>query len=238
MLAINNKIFDSKVAANGPWRNISNLGAYSLHFRGLEGTVWVEVSNDPAVLTDGATISAPSAPTGQAVNAAPSQGNQGSFKAKITYVTPGGETTPSTASSAISVPSASQTPQVNAPSADAGGFAVGWNVYLSNDGGVTYWLQNSGTLSFQQSFILIDFTQGTPPPTSNTSGQPNAGINVAPGGNLTTASTGVIGETQVIADGAGNLVYNPSCINFNFIRVRKTGGGSTETIAYLFGQNV
>lgn len=236
MLAINNKIFDSAAAANGLWRNISNLGAYSLHFRGLEGNVWVEVSNDPNVLTNGTVISAPVQPTGSAVPADPSDGNAGTWLFKVTYVTPGGETTASVASASVVVSNNSKTLQVNSPIQDAGGFAVGWNVYVNNGDGV-YRLQNETAMAIGQPFILIDFyPAGEGTPSTNTSGQPNAGLNVS--GNLTVATTGASGETQIIADGAGNLVFNPSCINFNFIRVRKTGGGSTETFAYLLGQNI
>jgi hypothetical protein len=37
------------------------------------------------------------------------------------------------------------------------------------------------------------------------------------------------------ADGT-QAVWSPSCLVWNYIRVVKTGGGSTETVAYLFGQ--
>ena len=62
MLTANNTIFSSQNALNGQWRNIQNWVAFSLQINGLEGNVWVEVSNDPNVVTDGANISAPSAP--------------------------------------------------------------------------------------------------------------------------------------------------------------------------------
>lgn len=52
MLTANNKIFESQSAANGQWRDINNWTALSIHLKGLEGNVWVEVSNDPACLKD------------------------------------------------------------------------------------------------------------------------------------------------------------------------------------------
>lgn len=52
MLTANNLIFDSTdAAANGGWRNVNNWTAFSIHVKGLEGNVWVEVCNDPACLT-------------------------------------------------------------------------------------------------------------------------------------------------------------------------------------------
>jgi len=38
----------TKAAANGAWTWIGNWSAFSVHITGLEGDVWVEVSNDPA----------------------------------------------------------------------------------------------------------------------------------------------------------------------------------------------
>jgi hypothetical protein len=55
MQIVNNKIFDSFNAANGAWRNINNFVALSVHVIGLtngDSTVAIEVSNNPAVLTD------------------------------------------------------------------------------------------------------------------------------------------------------------------------------------------
>ena len=43
---INNKIFDSTVAADGAWRNISNFTTMSVHLTNVEGKVWIEVSNE------------------------------------------------------------------------------------------------------------------------------------------------------------------------------------------------
>ena len=48
MLSVNNLIFDSTAAADGAWRKIDNWIALSIHIIGLEGDVWVEVSNNPA----------------------------------------------------------------------------------------------------------------------------------------------------------------------------------------------
>jgi hypothetical protein len=42
------KALDTTDAANGTWNWIGNWSALSVHIVGLEGDVWVEVSNDPA----------------------------------------------------------------------------------------------------------------------------------------------------------------------------------------------
>lgn len=54
MLVTNNEIFNSAAAADGAWRNISNFVAYSVQIKGIEAgsTVWIEVCNDPACVTD------------------------------------------------------------------------------------------------------------------------------------------------------------------------------------------
>jgi hypothetical protein len=39
---------DTKAAADGTWTWVGNWSAMSVHIVGLEGDVWVEVSNDPA----------------------------------------------------------------------------------------------------------------------------------------------------------------------------------------------
>lgn len=52
MLPVNNLIFDSTVAADGDWRNVSNLTALSVYLTGVETMVWIEASNDPSIVGD------------------------------------------------------------------------------------------------------------------------------------------------------------------------------------------
>ncbi len=66
----NIQIFSSTTAANGAWQDISNLVSLSVQVQNYtDGNVWVEVSNDPNVTTDGLAgasnggCDAPAAPT-------------------------------------------------------------------------------------------------------------------------------------------------------------------------------
>lgn len=59
MLTANNQIFSSQNAANGLWRNVNNWSAFSIHLKGLEGNVWIEVCNDPACLSDATIVGVP-----------------------------------------------------------------------------------------------------------------------------------------------------------------------------------
>lgn len=68
----NIKIFDSTVAADGAWIDVSNLVALSIQINNIEGNVWMEVSNDPNVNFDGAAIGPPaSGPTCTSVPTTP-----------------------------------------------------------------------------------------------------------------------------------------------------------------------
>ena len=127
MLAPRIKAFDSKVAADGAWQKIANYSALSVHVEGLEGDVWVEVSNDP--------------------------------DADPTYV--GGS------------------PPVSPPE----GCDITGN------------LISGGTPPAQVEMMSIAYSRD---------------------------------GTQVMV--------SPSCLAWNYLRVRKTGGGSVETVAWLFGQ--
>ena len=49
---VNNLIFDSTVAADGEWRNVSNFIAVSVYLTGTESNVWIEGSNDPSIVGD------------------------------------------------------------------------------------------------------------------------------------------------------------------------------------------
>lgn len=249
MFVANNLIFDSTAASfNGSWRDVSNWVAYSVHITGLEGTMWIEVSNDPSVRTDGTAISAPAAPVLSQYTPTADSHIQGvatntTFYVETTYVTTSGETVASTESSLLVT--AGNLLTVASPARDTGGYANGWNVYISKSSG-TETVQNlaSGAvitpLQFGQTFILTALVNGpATPPASNTTGSPNAGINIT--GNL-AASPYVYPsgaeEMQIITDPTTTkqAMINPSCLVWNFIRVCKTGGSGLESKAFLFGQ--
>jgi hypothetical protein len=69
MITANNVILSSTVAAAGPWRDINNFTALSVHIVGLEAgaSTWIEVSNNPNVLQNqpGVFIPGVNAPTGE-----------------------------------------------------------------------------------------------------------------------------------------------------------------------------
>ena len=250
MLVANNTIFSSTAATTGAWRNISNWINLSLHITNLEGNVWVEVSNDPNVLTDGATIAAPAAPVlsqftptsdihlaGVAANT--------TYYVKNTYVTAtntsgvNGETVASTESSLTVL--AGNILSVASPAKDTGGYAVGWNTYISTTTG-TETAQNLEDnaivvpLSFGRIFPLKNLVNSQiVPPASNTTGSPTSGVNIT--GNLVGlgATPATSTQVQIVVSGTQAMI-NPSGVAWNFIRVNKTGGGSLLTTAYLFGQ--
>ncbi len=253
MQTANNLIFNSTVAANGVWRNINNWVNLSLQINGLEGNVWVEVSNDPNVLIDGATIAAPAAPVlsqytptvdehlaGVAVNT--------TYYVKNTYVTApalpstltvSGETVGSTESSLLVT--AGNLLVVHSPAPDTGGYASGWNCYISTTSG-TEVRQNlidnayPQALSFGRLFTpSAIINSGIAVPSSNTTATPNSGVNIT--GNLVGLGSTPAYSTQVqIVVSGTQAMINPSGVVWNFIRVNKSGGGSVLTAAYLFGQ--
>lgn len=209
MLTANNTIFSSTAAANGSWRNIQNWVNFSLHITGMEGNVWVEVSNDPNVLTDGATISAPSAPVLSQYTPTADSHIQGvptntTYYVKNTYVTPNslnptggapqfttgglGETTASTETSLLVT--AGNLLVVNPPAQDSGKVAIGWNTYISTTSNkeTLQTLEDNAVVSpnrFGQPFILTNYglsTSGSVPPVSNTSATAASGFNLT--GNL------------------------------------------------------
>jgi hypothetical protein len=114
MLPVNNLIFDSTIHADGDWRDISNLTAFSIQLANVEGNVWIEASNNP------------------------------------------------------------------------------------------------------------DLTQ--------------AGVNIS--GNIMNAASNPVSEITILIEGSGNALFAPSCLVWNWIRVRKDATAQTkETKAWLFGQN-
>jgi hypothetical protein len=247
MLISNNIIFDSVAAQGGQWRNISNFIALSIHVIGLEGTVKIEASNDPAVMENGPNILAPSAPTLSSVLTTPPASNAATYHAKVTYVTAnGGETTASGASSAQVVAGAN-TLFVDSPAQDVGGEAVGYNVYIQK-GASLYQLQNTqyntfgagnvvhnGPIPIGQPFMLYVYNNSNIiPPVANTSGSINSGIAIT--GDLTNTDPSLTDEIAIFYTGSDAMI-NPSCLAWNFIRVVKTGGGAVKTQAFLLGQN-
>jgi hypothetical protein len=262
MLTANNQIFSSQAALNGSWRNIQNWINFSLEVTGLEGNVWVEVSNDPNVLTDGATISAPAAPvlsqytptTDSHIVGVPTNTT---YYVKNTFVTPNslnptggttvtttGETTASTETSLLVT--AGNLLVVAPPAQDTNKVSVGWNTYISTASG-TETLQNLednvivAPRGFGQSFILTNWglsTAGKALPGSNTSAQAASGINLT--SNLAAGSysaPSALTQTQVLVTSAGAII-NPSGLIWNFIRVCKDSTANTMvTKAYLFGQS-
>jgi hypothetical protein len=210
MLTANNTIFSSEAALNGAWRNIQNWINFSLQVTGIEGNVWVEVSNDPNVLTDGATISAPAAPvlsqytpisdggvapyTGTGLAGVPVNTT---YYVKNTYVTPNslnptggvspvypGETTASAETSLLVT--AGNLLVVQPPAQDAGKVAIGWNTYISTTSG-TERLQNlvdnavGSALEFGQTFPVVNYGLTFGPLTPGS----NTSTSAASGVNLT-----------------------------------------------------
>src|SRR5271166_1922738 len=149
---------------DGPWVDISNMVSFSVQAF-VNGTMSIEVSNDPNIPGDGANgqLLAPSAPTvsqfqfnpGSLGNAAGSGLPAQALSIKITYttrnqpiVTPTplysfvvGETMPSGAT-ALSV-LAGNIGSIASPPADALGIATGYNVYAQIGGAGPYVLQNT-----------------------------------------------------------------------------------------------
>jgi hypothetical protein len=249
MLVANNLIFDSTNAADGAWRDVSNWVAYSIHITGLEGNVWIEVSNDPAVKSNGAsTLTAPTPVLSQYTPSADSHltgvATNTTYYVKLTYVTKNGETQAGTEASLLVT--AGNLLIVNPPVKDAGGLATSWNVYVSTASNKET-LQNltSGAvilpLQFGQPFNMINLLNAGPlVPGANTAGSIGVGINIS--GNLAAGSytppAPNFEETQIVIDQTSKqAMVNPSCLVWNYIRVRKdTTTQTLETKAFLFGQ--
>jgi hypothetical protein len=290
MQTINNTIFSSTAPADGAWRNISNFVAMSVQISTTSagapsafdaGNVWIELSNDPNVLLDGATIAAPSAPTLSQFtpnysagygNASPTVAT--TYSVQVTYVTafPKGTVPLGTTQPGVLIPPPETTASgttallvtagnqliVASPAADPLGVATGYNVYISVGGG-PYILQNSlfnsmvgpgnlkvnGPIPLGEPFYLFAYTNsGVQPPATNTTGSPNVGVNAT--GNISTggfnSDESVLYFDNPTAAGAWTAsstmaIWSPSCLYFNYLRVRKSTAGTKLTQAYLFGQN-
>ena len=254
MQTANNLIFSSQASANGVWRKIDNWVAFSIHVTGVEAKVWIEVSNDPNVMTNGPAIAVPPAPVLSQYTPVVGSGAAGvavntTYYVQNTYLTPGqsansslspsailpiGETTPSTESSLLVV--AGNLLVVAAPTADAGGYATGWNCYTSTVSGKEQ-LQGRA-LPMKGSFIQMNpTTSGFLVPTVNTTGSPNVGINVTPV-DITTAGPENIDMSELVYDATSHqAIYSPSCLVYNYIRVCKSAASPAYTTnAFLFGQ--
>jgi hypothetical protein len=250
MQTANNTIFSSQAALNGTWRNINNWFNFSLHVTGLEGNVWVEASNDPTVLTDGSTISAPATPVLSQYTPLAGSGKQGianttTFYVKNTFVTAAGETIGSSEAS-LSVLSGNLL-VIASPAKDAGGYATGWNTYVSTTTGAEL-LQNLednaviAPLAFGQNFILVNGVQtsGIAVPGANTSGSPNSGVNIsgnlAAGSYATPSPAATFNQLQIVIANSQAMI-NPSGLIWNYVRVCKDSTTNTKvTKAFLFGQ--
>jgi hypothetical protein len=249
MQTANRIIFQSTNALDGQWQDISLMTGFSLQVTNLEGHVWVEVSNDPSVKNDGATIAAPAGPTVSSVPATGFYANPGTYTAKVTLVTSGGGETTGSVASGSQVVAAGNTLQVASPVQDAGGFAVGYNVYVSTGG--AYYLQNPNPIKIGVPFTLLQLQQATVIPSANTSGTPGVGVSLvgdlgaivfpAPTAAAPSSTYGFsFGEAHIVADtGNGNQVFvSFSSLAFKYIRVRKSNAAQSKaTTAYLMGQN-
>lgn len=254
-------IFDSVNAADGKWIDISNCVSLSVHTVNLEGKVWIELSNDPDIMTDGSTISAPNAPTlsqftGPLNNAGnPTVVTPGAFSVKLTFVVPGGGETTIGSAASITVSSTNQL-MVKAPS-DPSGIAVAYNVYIQLGGSGSYFLQNgpgasnggnlnyNGPIKLGNPFVLFAYIgSGVTPPSSNSASGPGLGVNGVPGQNLTSWVSNsppyIDSPIAIFADSnnGNQAVWSPSSMTWKWLRVRKDNSAQTkETISYLMGQN-
>ncbi len=263
MQTANNLLFNSQDALDGAWRNINNWQAFSIHITGVEANTWIEVSNDPSVMSDGATaILAPDAPVLSQYTPSYDIHVQGisvdtTYYVVNTLVSPTGETVASEESSLLV--NAGNILSVASPARDTGGYATSWNTYISTSSGEET-IQNleSGAvitpLPLGQTFNLTTWRNSQiVPPVTGTAFTPNIGINVTPPDIMTAATPtsptnvsvpgnplgqGYLDMTQLIYDSATNqAIWTPSCLVYNFIRVRKDATTqSLVTKAFLFGQ--
>ena len=260
-------ILDTTAALDGTWIDISNLVAFSVEITGLDtANVWVEASNDPNVNIDGPNLlTAPATPVlSQYTPIGSDSGYSGlpaqTYFVKTTYITKYGETLPS--SEASLAVTAGNILTIASPAQDANNQAIGWNAYVGRTTGSEVlqtvpaftpgWkldllpgikFATNGALPIGTPLNLIFGinNSGIVVPVASTSGGPNIGINISgtmTGSAWTTPLTGSFGETQVLVDTTNKIaMVNPSCLVWKWLRVRKGSGGSSETIAYLMGQN-
>jgi hypothetical protein len=256
MLIKNNVIFSSTAAADGSWIDISNLVSLSLQVTNLEGTVWIELSNDPNVQWDGPNVvAAPSAPV-LSYAPYPNSGigltGQGTYYVELTYITKNGETVAS-AESSLAVPD-NNVLTIAAPGIDPAGLAIGYNVYIGKTSGsetlVTgpayvpayvvdstpgYHYTSQTALQVNKSYSLPwgYQPQGFPaPPVSSTAGGPGVGINpLVMSGNTTGNLTGITPENYttiaVFADSSNGGEAMWSPSSMNYKWIRVRKTGAT-----------
>jgi hypothetical protein len=185
------------------------------------------------------------------------------YYVKTTYITKYGETLPS-AEASLAV-TAGNILTIASPAQDAASQAIGWNAYVGRTTGSEVlqtvpaytpgWkvdllpgihFTTNGALPIGTPLNLLFGinNSGIAPPSSSTSGGPSVGVNISgtmtgsTGSAWTTPLTGSFGETQVLVDTTNKLaMVNPSCLVWKWLRVRKGSGGSSETVAFLMGQN-
>jgi hypothetical protein len=228
----------------GPWTSIGNLAGYSISFTGLEGSVFVETSNDPNVNFNGvAAIAAPLAPTCRTFQYGALK-NQGSPSVSISYVVQGGGETVASGATSIAVADGFQL-MVSPPALDTLGIAVGYNVYVGI-GGLSY-LQNmpnssdrfgsshNGPLPLNMPYIMYDGFQstGVVPSIIALVGGPAIGEQLW--NNSVTTSTG---ELQVNIGGTSPpmATISPSGLTYGMIRIGKSGANTLETKAWVSGR--
>jgi hypothetical protein len=251
------KIFDSTIAADGAWIDVSNLVALSIQVNNIEGNTWIEVSNDPNVNYDGAAIGPPgSAPTISAVSTTPYYGNlvnQGTLYVKTTFITPWGETTASAESSVVVPDGKVLLVAAPVPTATQAKTVIGWNVYVGKssgaevlqtmpqfqaqrviDTGALHWA-TAGALPLSANgapvpYYLTNGYQNTQvaPPVGDNSGGVNTGVKIPTSGTLVGSSS--FGETQIVITGVGAgsmAMVNPSSLVWKWLRVRKDSTAQT-----------
>jgi len=262
MQTVTNLLLDSTLAKAGGWRDINNFVGFSVHGINLEGNVWVELSNDPAIKINGsASILSPAAPTLSAINAPTTTGAvptwgptdaYGTFYVKLTYITPWGGETAAGSESHITIP-AGEMLAVAPPGSDATGTAVGYNVYIGLTSGSEVlqtgkpWISAGSGIPVGEPWVMINGYQPSNlvPPSTSLAGGPNTGVLAfylwkSGAGPADGSPASGAAEAGVFTDSnnGGQTIWAPSCLYFNWIRIVKDNSvQSKETKVWLFGAN-
>jgi hypothetical protein len=247
----NIKIFDSTVAADGPWVDVSDTVNLSVQIANIEPKTWIEVSNDPYVpisgfgASAGNLVAAPTSPPvlSQAPAAFGGLTGQGTYFVKLTYIAPWGETTPSPESSLLVADG--NVLRIAAPNPDPTGVAGGWNVYVGKTSGSEV-LQTTpqytpartsdaipgfhddieGGLSLSTStFSLVNGYQNTGivVPSVNNGGGVGIGANTQGTGADLSVATQTLAAISIFVDAATipHIVWTSSGMTWKWLRVRK-----------------
>lgn len=165
----------------------TSIGEY-LPYHINAATTTAAVANPAVAATGyaGAPLSPPAAP-GLAHAAAATTILAGTYQVEVTYVTGGGETLASTASSVTVL--AGDNITITSPSAATG--AVGWFAYVTQAGGSTFTRQQAAATAIGTNLVLTapPTSTGVNPPAANTSGPAAAGA--LPTGSYTVGYTWV-----------------------------------------------